>query len=280
VCCSLGAPFFGPDAGDDPAVQVSAPTGRGTVGGGTVVLDEVSELSAVAQTRLLDALDEPFVVPLPMGPAVVRFIATTRVDLRERVASGRFREDLFLRLSVLELSILPLRRRRRDIVALVGYFLARLRPAGGAVPDVSPSAWRALKAYSYPGNVRELADALERALLLARGRTVDVEHLPATIREGSARRSPHVGSGTRSLAEARRTFEAEYLRSALREGDRGLVATRLGMTLHALEAKLREHGISCRGRDDEEVGVRESGSHGAARQAPHQATRRIPSSSS
>jgi DNA-binding NtrC family response regulator len=144
------------------------------------VLEEVGELPRPTQVRLLQALEQ--VLPgAPVGPADVRIIATTRRDLGEQVASGRFLKELFLRLNVLELSIPPLRMRKNDLAALAGYFLAKLNAGRTAAPGFSSRAWTALSEYPFPGNVKELGAALGHAFLSSNGSEIDLDDLPREI---------------------------------------------------------------------------------------------------
>ena len=111
----------------------------------------------------------------------VRIISATHRNLRERIREGRFREDLYYRLNVLDIEIPPLRERRSDLPLLLQYFLSKFTPPGKQTPSVAPRAWAVLSQYPFPGNVREFAHAIEHALVLAGGGEIDVEHLPAGI---------------------------------------------------------------------------------------------------
>jgi DNA-binding NtrC family response regulator len=154
--------------------------------GGTLFLDEVDEIPLPAQASLLAAMSRGMLAPQPRpsqpaAKAGVRIISATRHDLRERIRAGAFRDDLFYRLNVLDIRIPPLRERRADLPLLVQYFLQRFTPAGKVPPGISPRAWALLSRYPFPGNVRELAHALERAVVLAHGSEIDVGHLPEDI---------------------------------------------------------------------------------------------------
>jgi DNA-binding NtrC family response regulator len=150
--------------------------------GGTLFLDEVGDMAAAAQAKLLRVLQDGVVEPLGGGKPLrveVRVLAATHRDLEALVAAGAFRDDLYYRLRVVELTLPPLRDRGEDVLLLARAFLAA---AGPGVLELSPAAARALAAYSWPGNVRELKNAMERAAIFAAGGIVRPEDLPAEIR--------------------------------------------------------------------------------------------------
>jgi two-component system response regulator PilR (NtrC family)/two-component system response regulator HydG len=137
----------------------------------------------------------------------MRILAATNADLRARVRACAFREDLLFRLAVVELDVPPLRDRRADMPALVSHFLARARarhPRSG-VDAVTPAALARMLDYAWPGNVRELENTIERAVLLGRGRELDVADLPDTIRSGAAGRRRFEGDIV-PLAEMERQY--------------------------------------------------------------------------
>jgi two-component system response regulator PilR (NtrC family) len=155
-------------------------------GSGTLFLDEVAELPAHLQVKLLRALQERRIRRVG-GKADVavdaRIVAATNRDLQDEVRAGRFREDLFYRLNVIQLRMPPLRARREDIPLFLGHFLARFAvEAGKAEMRFSADAERRLCAYDYPGNVRELANVVERAVTLADGPEIGVADLPPALR--------------------------------------------------------------------------------------------------
>ncbi|EPR44801.1 two component, sigma54 specific, transcriptional regulator, Fis family [Desulfovibrio sp. X2] len=153
--------------------------------GGTLFLDEVGELPLPLQAKLLRALQERVVEPLGgvRGVAVdVRILAATNRDLKAEAEAGRFREDLYYRLAVLEITIPPLRERAEDIPLLAAHLLRKLGEKNRKqVRDPSPSFLDALRAWSWPGNVRELENVLERALILARSDTLTPDLLPPQL---------------------------------------------------------------------------------------------------
>jgi DNA-binding NtrC family response regulator len=217
--------------------------------GGTLLLDEVAEIPAASQAKLLRALQEGAVQPVGADEPLtvnVRLISATHENLKELVAAGRFREDLYYRLNVLDLRVPPLRERPGDVSLLVAHFLRKWERS-----DVtfSTQAWKALLAYPFPGNVRELAHALERALVLSRGVEIDLQHLPEDLVAWERPAPPFLDF--RPLAVAVKEFERGYLLGALElaQGRRGRAAELLGISRKTLWEKLRHHGI---GGSDEE----------------------------
>jgi DNA-binding NtrC family response regulator len=158
--------------------------------GGTLFLDEVGELPLELQPKLLRVLQEMEVEPVggQARQVDVRIIAATNQDVDTAIREGRFREDLYYRLSVIPIDLPPLRHRAEDIPLLIRHFLERFSHA--AVPDVTDAAMAALQAYPWPGNVRELQNAMERMVVLNQGDAIDLPHLPDKIRhQQSASRS-------------------------------------------------------------------------------------------
>jgi len=158
---------------------------------GTLFLDEIGETSPAFQVKLLRVLEDGQVQPLGSSRGVrvdVRIIAATNRDLGRLVERGRFREDLYYRLRVIPIYLPPLRERREDIPLLVDHLLRRIAARSGkAIEGVSPEALGALTAHVYPGNVRELANILERAVVLCHGPTVELSHLPPELTSGALR---------------------------------------------------------------------------------------------
>ncbi len=153
--------------------------------GGTLLLDEIGEISPKMQVQLLRVLQEGEFRRVGGAETIkvdVRVVAATNRDLKAEVAAGRFREDLFFRLQVVTVRVPPLRERKEDLPLLVEHFLARhAERLGRPVPRVAPEVLEALKAYDFPGNVRELSHAMERAILLAREGVVTATDLPPEI---------------------------------------------------------------------------------------------------
>ena len=216
--------------------------------GGTLLLDEVAEMSLPAQAKLLRVLQEGTVEPLGTNESVtvdVRVISATHRTLKERIAAGSFREDLYYRLNVLDIDIPPLRDRKGDLPLLVQYYLRKLTRPGKDTPRLSAAAWMALAEFPFPGNVRQLGHAVEHAMVLAGGADIDVLHLPRDIaRAGDTVRA--AAPVPRPLGTAMKEFEREYLQRALAqaEGKRTLAAEILGISRKNLWEKLRMHGVS------------------------------------
>jgi DNA-binding NtrC family response regulator len=215
--------------------------------GGTLLLDEVAEIPLPVQAKLLRVLEEGVIEPLGTNTSVpvnVRIVSATHRDLKELIAQGKFREDLYFRINVLDLNIPPLRDRRADMPLLMAHFLRRFYP-GRVPPGIAPRAWAALMDYPFPGNVREFAHAIERAVVLAHGSEIDLEHLPTDIAGAAAPSSSTEGS-FRPLAVAAKEFERQYIVSALRlaSGGKGQAAELLGISRKNLWEKLKLHGIT------------------------------------
>jgi two-component system, NtrC family, response regulator AtoC len=218
--------------------------------GGTLFLDEIAEIPPTAQAKLLRVLQEGIVEPLGTNVSVrvdVRLISATHQNLKDRIAQKLFREDLYYRLNVLDLHLPPLRERRGDLALLVEHFLRLHTLEGQQPPAIAPRAWGALSEYPFPGNVRELEHAIERALVLSRGKEIDLEHLPEDI--GGPRAHVHAPGITherlRPLSVAVREFEREYLLRALSlvDNKKGRTAEMLGISRKNLWEKLRAHGL-------------------------------------
>jgi DNA-binding NtrC family response regulator len=214
---------------------------------GTLFLDEVAEMSLPAQSKLLRVLEEGTLEPVGSSQSLsvdVRIVAATHQNLKQRVADGRFREDLYYRLNVLDLQIPPLRDRRGDLALLFEHFAHELNPKDQPPPRISTRAWHKLESYSFPGNVRELAHIVERAIVLARGDEIDLEHLPTDV-TGTSSLPPKKQAGLRPLTEAAKEFERAYLLHALSltRGRRAGAAELLGISRKNLWEKLRMHGI-------------------------------------
>ena len=152
--------------------------------GGTVFLDEVSEMSPALQVKLLRTLEQQEVRPVGSNQPVridVRMIAASNRNLANLVAEGKFREDLFYRLRVIEIDLPPLRERAEDIPLLVAHFLQKLAAETGRTLTLSPEALSALIAYGWPGNVRELLNTLESIAALNRSGVITLRDLPAKL---------------------------------------------------------------------------------------------------
>ncbi len=225
--------------------------------GGTLFLDEVAELSTAAQAKLLRVLQEGTVEPLGSNVSLqvdVRIISATHQNLKARVASGQFREDLYYRINTIDLSIPPLRGRSGDLAVLARLFIQRFSAGRPSPPAMSWQAWNVLSAYAFPGNVRELMHAMEHAVLLSRGETIELEHLPISVRGGRAPAVETQGTQMAPLGVALKEFERDYLRRVVSQfgGKRIQIAESLGISRKNLWEKLRTHGID---QTDEPTGL-------------------------
>ncbi len=212
--------------------------------GGTLLLDEIGDVSLPLQQRLLRVLQDREVRrvgALQSRPVDARVLAATSRDLRAEVAASRFREDLFYRLNVFRIALPPLRDRVGDVPLLVEAGLARLkdRLPGGCVPTVSPFAIRLLRAHAWPGNVRELFAVLESAAVRADGRRIDAQHLPPELRGRAATTT------RRYTADRSADDERAAIRAALRAtgGSRTEAARALGMSRTTLWRKMRDYDL-------------------------------------
>ena len=212
--------------------------------GGTIFLDEVGEMSPAMQLRLLRVLQEGElrrVGETATRRVDVRVIAATNAELETQAAAGTFRKDLFYRLNVFPIHLPPLRERTGDIPALAEHFLTVYRArARRAVPSISPEAMARLRAYPFPGNVRELENEIERAVALANpGEAITPEHLSERVR---AHRPAADTPST--LNDAIEHLKRRMIDDALREcGSKTRAAERLGLTRQSLQQMLRRRSI-------------------------------------
>jgi transcriptional regulator with PAS, ATPase and Fis domain len=213
--------------------------------GGTLFLDEVSEIGLHLQAKLLRVLQEREyhrVGETSVRKADVRILCATNKRLKERIAGGTFRDDLYYRLNVVSVIPPPLRERKEDIPILVEHFLCRPREnTGGGKRSFSPLAMQALLEYPWPGNVRELENAVERAKICSRGEVIEESALPAEIRH----RGAAVPRGRGSFGEKTANLEADRIRESLvRSGwNRTEAAARLGVSRVTLWRRMKQLGI-------------------------------------
>ncbi|MEM7246525.1 MAG: sigma-54 dependent transcriptional regulator, partial [Acidobacteriota bacterium] len=216
--------------------------------GGTLFLDEVGEMSAGLQAKLLRVLETGEVTRVGATSSRkvdVRVLAATHRDLAAEVEAGRFRQDLYYRLKVIELRVPALRERADDVPLLAHHFLASFAAGRERAPQsFTHDALRALTRHSWPGNVRELRNVIERAVILAGGRDeIGVDLLPAEVLAGSG---PAVELGPAGgLREARDVFEKGFIERALKEagGNRTHAAKALGISVRSLQLKLNKLGL-------------------------------------
>jgi two-component system response regulator AtoC len=247
-CASLPAELveselFGHELGAFTGAVARKP-GRLELGGdGTIVLDEVAALAPAMQAKLLRVLEERTFERLGGTETLrmdARLMALTNTDLTKAVATARFREDLFFRLNVLGIFVPPLRERRGDITPLASHFLARLAPVHGR-PDAvfDPAALRLLDSYAWPGNARELKNAVEHALVFSKEPILRPEDFPAILRAAGDGHGP--GGPLRSLEDV----EREAIIATL-DGTRfkiGRAAEILGISRKTLLEKRKKYGL-------------------------------------
>ncbi len=212
--------------------------------GGSLCLDEVAELSPSAQAKLLKVVEEKTFRRLG-GTANIqvdaRLIAATNQDLERLVKKGSFRRDLFYRLGVMTLELSPLRNRKDDVIPLATDFLSEFaRAAAKPIHGFSRTAEDALTGYAWPGNIRELKNVVERAVLLCREDTIQTEHLPANLQH-RAMASSRPGGEDLALAGVERRHIAEVLQ--LCEGNRSQAARLLGIHRSTLLEKIRLYDL-------------------------------------
>lgn len=242
----LESELFGYKAGAFTGATRDKPGRFAQAKGGTLFLDEIGEISQALQVRLLRVLQERSFEPLgsvESEQADIRVIAATHKDLKEEVRLGNFREDLYYRVNVARIELPPLCQRKEDIPLLVEQFIARFnRLQSRSVVDADIDVMQLLMAHRWPGNIRELENAIEHAFILCDGETICVEHLPQELREGG--RSP-------STRAAHDTLDAQVILDALERnhGHREAAARELGMHKTTLFRKIKRLGIELPQKD-------------------------------
>ena len=218
--------------------------------GGTLFLDEIGELPLALQVKLLRVLQEEEIrrVGDTRSTSIdVRVVAATVKDLGAEVERGGFREDLYYRLNVLPIHVVPLRDRPEDIPLLVDHFIkhtaARL---GVGIHRVAPDALKCLMEYGWPGNVRELENTIERGIVLAEGDSVTMDVLPEKVIESRDRIKLTLLSGELSIKRTTRVIEEELIRKALEKtgGNRTSASKLLEISHRALLYKMKDYGVS------------------------------------
>jgi transcriptional regulator with GAF, ATPase, and Fis domain len=223
--------------------------------GGTIFLDEIGDMSPKLQVKLLRVLQEQTFEPVGATQTVqvnVRIIAATNRDLEQDVAEGRFREDLYYRLNVIPIHILPLRERKDDIPVLTHHFVEQFnRTKARKIKGFTSAAMGVLCAYGWPGNVRELVNLVERMAILHSEGEIDVEHLPEKF-HGLTPQTPQMTSGTIEIPEEGidfnklvDQFETQLIDKALEKagGVKNQAATLLGIKRTTLVEKMKKKGM-------------------------------------
>jgi len=218
--------------------------------GGTTFFDEIGELPLPLQAKLLRVIQEQTYVPL--GKTVqqqidTRFICATNRDLELEVNAGRFRRDLFYRLAVIHFEMPPLRTRGNDITLLARHFLQRLRRDQHQAADFSDETLDLLQQYSWPGNIRELRNAVEHALVISRGNAIVPGDLPAALRRRASETPASVAAdlSTITRADALNDAERNYLAALLKQNDGNIsrAARQAGITRQGLHKLLKKYGL-------------------------------------
>ena len=214
--------------------------------GGTLFLDEIGELPLPMQVKLLRALEERKARPVGGNKEIefdVRVISATNRDLEQRIEESEFREDLFYRVNVLQLTLPPLRARGSDVVALAQVFLERFaKDAGKAIQGIADNAAAKLMAYNWPGNVRQLRNVIERAVALAQFDNITVDDLPEKILEHRDDRlivGGHDPDELTTLEDVERRYILHVLKAV--EGNKTLAAKTLGLDRKTLYRKLAQY---------------------------------------
>lgn len=217
---------------------------------GSIFLDEIGDLSPSLQMKLLRVLQEREFERVGSNQTIksdVRVIAATNRNLEESIKKGTFREDLYYRLNVVTISLPPLRERKEDIPLLIEHFLKKYNGENKkAVTSLSKEAKDLLLQYDYPGNVRELENFIERAVVLARGDTLTVQDLPLNLRQSKAEAALGEARGGRNLPEALEEIERQWIVRALERsgGVQIKAAEELGISERVLRYKMKKYGLN------------------------------------
>ncbi len=215
--------------------------------GGTLLLDEISEMPLHLQPKLLRVLEQREITPVGSNDAIpvnVRIVVATNRNLKDEIVKGKFREDLFYRLNVVEIHLPELSERAEDIPLLVNSFISKFRAEmGKAIKGISNQAMSALVHHQWKGEIRELQNIVERAMIFCDAEMIDVRHLPEEL-QSSAQLSV-IDYSSQSLKDAVHMFERHYIEQKLKnhDGDKEKVAKYLDLSLSTLYRKFEELGI-------------------------------------
>ncbi|MBN1902551.1 sigma 54-interacting transcriptional regulator, partial [Candidatus Sumerlaeota bacterium] len=239
----LESELFGHKAGAFTDARKDKPGRFSLADKGVLFLDEIGDISPALQVRLLRALQERIIEPLGSTkpiPVDVRVIAATNKNLADLVHAGKFRDDLYYRIRVIHLKLPALKERREDIPLLVDHILAKLnRLMGRNITSVSHEVMARLMAHDFPGNVRELENILEQAIVLCKGQIIEMGHLPMELR-------PAKNASMNELdAMSLQTMERQLITETLkrRKGSRKLAAKELGVNPSTLYRKIKNFAI-------------------------------------
>src|ERR1700722_13636165 len=238
--------LFGYEKGAFTGANISKPGKFEQADTGTVMLDEIGDVPANVQVKLLRILQEREFERLGSNKTLhidVRVIAATNRDLRVALEDGTFREDLYYRLNVVPIEILPLRERKEDIPYLARHFVEKLAPeTGGRVRGITDDAIDKLMQYSWPGNVRELENVIERSIVMATGERLDADDIRLDMNLRARQVPGEVGLPEGMSLDA---YEQELIKNALKQadGNKSQAARILGLTRNALRYRLTQMGI-------------------------------------
>ncbi len=209
--------------------------------GGTVFLDEIGDMTMVLQAKLLRVIEDQVIRPVGSTKSAkvdIRFITATNKDLRAAVKQGTFREDLYYRINVIALEIPPLRERKEDVSALMQYYLEKYsREMGKKLKEVSPEALDLMMSYEWAGNVRELQNVIERAILISDGDLIRPEHLPAGLKSAAYSSGP---LDTRLSIEE---YTKAFIQQHQYDYNEQQLADMLGITRKSLWERRKKWGI-------------------------------------
>lgn len=260
----LEAMLFGYEKGAFTGAVTSVPGKFEQANGGTLLLDEIGDMPLALQAKLLRVLQEQEVERLGSHkriPLNIRLIASTNKNLELEIAEGRFRQDLFYRLSVVPIHIPPLRERTEDILPLALRFIQRYGVFSTNKPELSPESRQLLQSYSWPGNVRELENVIQRGIIMSNGEVIHAGDLglhkhiasaPANLSPAAVISSMPITSSaeadSNNLKQKGRVAEYQYIIDLLKrhQGNKSKTAQFLGITPRALRyrlASMREQGI-------------------------------------
>ncbi len=217
--------------------------------GGTLFLDEIGELSPPLQVKLLRVIQEKTIRRVGGTTDVrvdVRILSATNRNLAEEVAAGRFREDLYYRLNVIQISMPPLRARRGDIPLLVNHFIEKFSTdLGRTIASVGDDVMTKLMSHDYPGNVRELENAIERAVALSRGEHITIDSLPPGLSRQLRSEAPEIPAEGMNLDEVLAHYERSRLAQGLRQsnGVKKRAAQLLGISFRSFRYRLEKLGL-------------------------------------
>ncbi|HMK55718.1 MAG TPA: sigma-54 dependent transcriptional regulator [Dissulfurispiraceae bacterium] len=217
---------------------------------GSLFLDEIGDMALQTQAKVLRVLETQVFQRVGGGKNIkvdVRIIAATNKDLAEEVKKGSFREDLFFRLNVIPLNVPPLRERKEDIQQLAEYFIELLSSESGTRPkELSPDAIRLFQSYNWPGNIRELRNAIERLLIMTPSSDISAADISALGMLGPARSAGNDFSSFITLKEARDAFEKEFILTKLQDNDWNVskTADAIAVERSNLHKKIKAYGIA------------------------------------